>query len=46
MTLLEIFRILLLVLLVICAIGVNVTRRLLPALIIFGLAALAAKASS
>lgn len=35
MTLLEIFKIILLVLLIVCAIGVNLTKRLLPAIIIF-----------
>lgn len=35
MTLLEIFKIILLVLLVVCAIAVNLTRRVLPAIIIF-----------
>lgn len=35
MTLSEIFRILLLILLIVCAIGVNLTHKLLPAVIIF-----------
>ena len=35
MTLLEVFKIILLVLLIVCAIGVNLTKRLLPAIIIF-----------
>ena len=35
MTLLEIFKIILLVLLVVCAIAVNLTKRVLPAIIIF-----------
>ncbi len=35
MTIIEIFKIILLLLLVICAISVNITRKLLPAVIIF-----------
>ena len=35
MTVIEIFKILLLLLLVVCAISVNLTKRLLPAIIIF-----------
>ena len=35
MNLSEIFRILLLILLIVCAIGVNLTQKLLPAVIIF-----------
>ena len=35
MTLLEVFKIILLILLIVCAIGVNLTKRLLPAIIIF-----------
>ena len=35
MTLLEVFKIILLILLIVCAIGANLTKRLLPAIIIF-----------
>ena len=35
MTLLEVFKIILLILLIVCAIGVNLTKLLLPAIIIF-----------
>ena len=35
MTFLEVFKIILLILLIVCAIGVNLTKRLLPAIIIF-----------
>ena len=35
MTILEVFKIILLILLIVCAIAVNLTKRLLPAIIIF-----------
>ncbi len=35
MTIPEVFKIILLILLIVCAIGVNLTKRLLPAIIIF-----------